>query len=58
MSASPVSPAWRRRVAELLDDPVGQAVLRRDRLSRDEVLRQMAAAAERLNGREELCQAA
>ncbi len=58
MSASPVIPAWRLRVAELLDDPVGQAVLRRDRLSRDDVLRQMAAAAERLNRREELREAA
>lgn len=58
MNASPVSPAWRLRVAELLDDPVGQAVLRRDRLSRDDVLRQMAAAAERLNRREALREAA
>lgn len=58
MSASPAIPAWRLRVAELLDDPVGQAVLRRDRLTRDEVLRQMAAAVERINHDPEMRKAA
>lgn len=32
---------WRCRVNALLDDPIVQAVLRRDGLSRDDVLRQM-----------------
>lgn len=51
MGAPPATPTWRLRVAELLDDPVGQAILRRDRLSRDDVLAAMAAAAAHVNRR-------
>ena len=40
---------WRCRVAELLSDPVGQAVLRRDRLTHDQVLAQLAPIAEHLH---------
>lgn len=43
---------WRSRVADLLDDPVGQALLARDGLSRDEVLRQLAPVAESLARRD------
>lgn len=39
---------WRARVAQLLDDPVVQAVLRRDRLTHDEVLAQLTPIAEHL----------
>ncbi|MBP2294946.1 hypothetical protein [Azospirillum rugosum] len=39
---------WRCRVAELLNDPVAQAVLRRDRLTRDQVLAQLTPIAEHL----------
>lgn len=39
---------WRSRVAELLNDPVAQAVLRRDRLTRDDVLAQLTPIAEHL----------
>jgi hypothetical protein len=42
------TPTWHGRVLELLDDPVGQAVLRRDGLSRDDVMKVMSAAAVRL----------
>lgn len=42
---------WRNRVAELLDDPVAVAVLRRDRLTRDEVIAQLAPIAEGLSAR-------
>lgn len=39
---------WRCRVAELLNDPVVQAVLRRDRLTREQVLAQLTPIAEHL----------
>ncbi|WP_029011142.1 hypothetical protein [Azospirillum halopraeferens] len=42
---------WHSRVAELLDDPVAEALLRRDGLSRDDVIRQLAPVAEALNRR-------
>lgn len=42
------TPAWQARVAELLDDPVARAVLRRDGLTEEDVFRVMAAAASRL----------
>lgn len=45
------SQGWRSRVVELLDDPVGQAILRRDGLNRDEVIEAMARAACRLRQR-------
>ncbi len=38
---------WHDRVAELLDDPVGQAVLRRDGLTRDDVMKTLAMSIER-----------
>lgn len=47
--ASPGTPAWHGRVLDLLDDPVGQAILRYDGLSRDDVVAVMAAAARRLH---------
>ena len=39
---------WRYRVAELLNDPIAQAVLRRDRLTHDQVLAQLTPIAEHL----------
>ena len=36
---------WRSRVAELLDDPVAKAILRRDGLSSDDVLAELAPVA-------------
>ncbi|WP_454020736.1 hypothetical protein [Azospirillum sp. Marseille-Q6669] len=39
---------WRCRVAELLNDPVVQAVLRRDRLTHEQVLAQLTPIAEHL----------
>ncbi|MGQ9371463.1 hypothetical protein [Azospirillum sp. ST 5-10] len=51
MDGLPYRQTWRSRVAELLDDPVAQAVLRRDGLSRDDVMRQMAPVAEALSRR-------
>ncbi|AIB16620.1 hypothetical protein ABAZ39_32805 (plasmid) [Azospirillum argentinense] len=39
---------WRCRVAELLSDPVVQAVLRRDRLTHEQVLAQLTPIAEHL----------
>ncbi|MBP2311268.1 hypothetical protein [Azospirillum soli] len=39
---------WRLRVAELLNDPIAQAVLRRDRLTHDQVLAQLTPIAEHL----------
>ncbi len=44
----PPGQTWRDRVADLLDDPLVQAVLRRDRLTREEVLAQLAPIAEHL----------
>lgn len=43
--------AWHRRVADLLDDPIMQLLLRCDRLTADDVLRQLAPVAERLGRR-------
>ena len=43
--------AWRCRVADLLDDPVGEAVLRRDGLSRDDVFAELAPVADALTRR-------
>jgi len=40
---------WRRRVADLLDDPVAQAVLRRDGLSPDDVFAELAPVAAALS---------
>ena len=52
MNAKPLeTPAWYDRVLELLDDPVGRAVLRGDGLSRDDVIGIMAAAAANLDHR-------
>lgn len=45
------SQTWRRRVADLLDDPVARAVMRRDGLSRDDVLAELAPVAEALRRR-------
>lgn len=42
---------WRCRVAHLLDDPVAQAVLRRDGLSREDVFAQLAPVADALRDR-------
>jgi len=42
---------WRCRVADLLDDPVAQAVLRRDGLSRDDVFAELAPVADALERR-------
>lgn len=42
---------WRCRVANLLDDPVAEAVLRRDGLSRDDVFAQLAPVADALTRR-------
>lgn len=42
---------WRSRVLDLLNDPVGQAILRRDGLSRDDVLSVIAPVAEQLRRR-------
>ena len=44
---------WQERVVELLDDPVGKAILERDGLSRDEVIARMAAIAAQLRPRAE-----
>lgn len=44
---------WQERVVELLDDPVGRAILERDGLSRDEVIARMAAIAAQLRPRAE-----
>ncbi|HYG85605.1 MAG TPA: hypothetical protein VD978_05035 [Azospirillum sp.] len=49
MSTPLTKPMWRCRVIELLDDPVGLAILRRDGLTRDDVLNVMAAAATHVN---------
>ena len=43
--------AWRCRVADLLDDPVAEAVLRRDGLSRDDVFAELAPVAAALTRR-------
>lgn len=42
---------WRSRVADLLDDPVARAVLRRDGLSPDAVLAELEPIAEALRRR-------
>nr|AWK85967.1 hypothetical protein DEW08_06595 [Azospirillum thermophilum] len=42
---------WLSRVLDLLNDPVGQAILRRDGLSRDDVLSVIAPVAEQLRRR-------
>lgn len=42
---------WRCRVADLLDDPVAQAVLRRDGLSREDVFAELAPVADALSSR-------
>jgi len=42
---------WRCRVADLLDDPVAEAVLRRDGLSRDDVFAELAPVADALTRR-------
>ncbi len=42
---------WQCRVAALLDDPVAQAVLRRDGLSRDDVFAELAPVADALTRR-------
>lgn len=42
---------WQCRVADLLDDPVAQAVLRRDGLSRDDVFAELAPVADALSDR-------
>lgn len=39
---------WRSRVAELLNDPVVQAVLRRDRLTKAGVMAELAPIADHL----------
>ena len=44
---------WRSRVADLLDDPVAQAVLRRDGLSRDDVFAELAPVADALRRRQQ-----
>lgn len=43
--------AWRCRVAALLNDPVAEAVLRRDGLSRDDVMAELAPVAAALTRR-------
>ena len=43
--------AWRGRVADLLNDPVAEAVLRRDGLSRDDVMAELAPVADALTRR-------
>ena len=48
MNGLHIEQAWRCRVSDLLDDPVAQAVLRRDGLSREEVMAQLAPVAEAL----------
>lgn len=42
---------WRRRVADLLDDPIMQLLLRCDQLTTDDVMRELAPVAERLRRR-------
>ncbi|PWC45685.1 hypothetical protein [Azospirillum sp. TSO22-1] len=42
---------WRCRVADLLNDPVAEAVLRRDGLSRDDVFAELAPVADALTRR-------
>lgn len=49
MHSKPVLPAWFVRVNEFLDDDVVQAVMRRDGLTRQDVLVVMAEAASRIN---------
>jgi hypothetical protein len=48
MTGLPEQQTWHRRVAELLDDPVGRAVLRRDGLTHGRVLEQLAPIARHL----------
>ncbi|MDR3514965.1 MAG: hypothetical protein P4M00_04055 [Azospirillaceae bacterium] len=40
---------WRHRVADLLDDPVAQAVMRRDHLTADQVFAILEPVAQALN---------
>ncbi|WP_207460566.1 hypothetical protein [Azospirillum sp. SYSU D00513] len=48
MTGLPEQQTWRRRVAELLDDPVARAVLRRDGLTDSHVLEELAPIARHL----------
>lgn len=54
----PAPPAWHGRVLDLLDDPVGRAVMRRDGLTRQDVLAVMADAAAKLNASQTASQTA
>lgn len=51
MSVRPPRQTWRERVADLLDDPIAAAVLRRDGLTVEDVLAELAPVADRLNAR-------
>ena len=48
MNGLPSAQTWRSRVAELLDDPVAEAILRRDGLSPDDVIAELAPVADAL----------
>jgi hypothetical protein len=48
MTGLPQTQTWRCRVAELLDDPVARAVLRRDGLTDSRVYEQLAPIARHL----------
>ncbi|AWK88844.1 hypothetical protein [Azospirillum thermophilum] len=50
MNDLPHRQTWRCRVAELLQDPIAQALLRRDRLTDAAVLAQLSPIADHLRG--------